>query len=95
MDLFDLEELARRQRDSGRAYLEFLSVPDLSLGIYVLEAGAVDRQQPHTEDEAYVVLAGPRGSRPAPRPRRRAGRDRLRRGRRAAPVPRHHAGRCA
>jgi mannose-6-phosphate isomerase-like protein (cupin superfamily) len=24
----------------------------------VLEAGAVDRQRPHTEDEAYVVLDG-------------------------------------
>ncbi len=24
----------------------------------MLEAGAVDRQQPHTEDEVYVVLAG-------------------------------------
>ena len=26
--------------------------------MYVLEAGAVDRQQPHTEDEVYVVLDG-------------------------------------
>ena len=27
----------------------------------MLEAGGVDRQQPHTEDEAYVVLAGVAG----------------------------------
>ena len=47
-----------RQSASGDPYLEFLRVPDLSLGLYVLEAGAVDRQQPHTEDEAYVVLEG-------------------------------------
>ena len=27
---------------AGRRYLEFLRVPDLSAGLYVLEAGAVD-----------------------------------------------------
>ncbi len=58
MDLFTLADLGDRQAASGEPYLEFLRVPDLSLGLYVLAAGAVDRQQPHTEDEAYVVLAG-------------------------------------
>ncbi len=58
MDVFPLAALSERQAASGGPYLEFLRVPDLSLGIYVLEAGAVDRQRPHTEDEAYVVLDG-------------------------------------
>ena len=58
MDVFALSSLLDRQVASGEPYLEFLRVPDLSLGLYVLEAGAIDRQQPHTEDEAYVVLAG-------------------------------------
>jgi quercetin dioxygenase-like cupin family protein len=58
MNVFTAAELVDRQRASGGPYLEFLRVPDLSLGLYVLEAGAVDRQRPHTEDEAYVVLAG-------------------------------------
>ena len=58
MDVFALASLLERQSAAGRPYLEFLQVPDLSIGLYVLEAGAVDRQQPHTEDEAYVVLAG-------------------------------------
>ena len=58
MDVYTLQTLLDRQAASGGPYLEFLRVPDLSLGLYVLEAGAVDRQQPHTEDEAYVVLAG-------------------------------------
>ena len=40
------------------AYLEFLRVPDLSAGLYVLDARATDGQQPHTEDEIYIVLAG-------------------------------------
>ena len=58
MDAFPLAALCARQAASGEPYLEFHRVPDLSLGIYVLEAGAVDRQQPHAEDEAYVVLEG-------------------------------------
>jgi mannose-6-phosphate isomerase-like protein (cupin superfamily) len=51
-------ELEARRIASGRAYLEFLRVPYLSAGMYVLEAGASDRQLPHTEDEIYVVLSG-------------------------------------
>ena len=45
--------------ESGpRGYSEHLRVPDLSVGSVVLAAGAVDGQQPHTEDEVYVVLSG-------------------------------------
>jgi mannose-6-phosphate isomerase-like protein (cupin superfamily) len=58
MDAFELTDLAARREASGRAYLEFLRVPDLSLGLYVLAPGQPDLQQAHTEDEAYVVLAG-------------------------------------
>jgi mannose-6-phosphate isomerase-like protein (cupin superfamily) len=49
-------ESARRAAD--RRYLEFLRVPDLSAGLYVLEAGVTDSQQPHAEDEVYVVMRG-------------------------------------
>lgn len=58
MDAFELADLVARRAASGRPYLEFLSVPDLSLGLYVLEPGEPDRQQPHGEDEVYVVMAG-------------------------------------
>ncbi|HEY7737291.1 MAG TPA: cupin domain-containing protein [Candidatus Limnocylindrales bacterium] len=58
METFDLDALRARQAAGGRPYLEFLSVPDLSIGLYVLPSGGVDRQQPHTEDEAYYVVAG-------------------------------------
>lgn len=57
-DAFPLAELLARRAADGNPYLEFLRVPDLSVGLYVLAPGEVDRQQPHTEDEAYVVLAG-------------------------------------
>ena len=53
-----LGESLRRQQDAGGPWAELLRVPDLSVGLYVLPAGGVDGQQPHTEDEVYVVLAG-------------------------------------
>jgi quercetin dioxygenase-like cupin family protein len=58
MNLFRLDDLMARQRAGSEPWVEFLSVPDLTLGVYVLEAGAVDDQEPHTEDELYVILAG-------------------------------------
>lgn len=39
-------------------WIEFQRSTDLSTGLYVLEAGAVDEQEPHTEDEIYVCVAG-------------------------------------
>lgn len=39
-------------------YLEHLSVADLSVGTYSIPAGGVDTQDPHTQDEVYVVTAG-------------------------------------
>jgi mannose-6-phosphate isomerase-like protein (cupin superfamily) len=58
MDAFELADLAARQVASGRPYLEFISVPDLSVGLYVLRAGEPDRQGPHTEDEVYYDVFG-------------------------------------
>lgn len=58
MQSFDLATLLDQRERTGRAYLEFLRVPALSVGIYHLKAGQEDRQQPHTEDEVYYVLAG-------------------------------------
>ena len=40
------------------SYQELLREPALSIGRYRLPAGAVDPQQPHTEDEVYVVRHG-------------------------------------
>jgi mannose-6-phosphate isomerase-like protein (cupin superfamily) len=58
MKAWELEALEAARVADGRLYHEFLSVPDLSGGLYVLEAGAVDPQRPHGEDELYVVMAG-------------------------------------
>jgi mannose-6-phosphate isomerase-like protein (cupin superfamily) len=58
MQAYTLRDALERQRSGGDPWLELLSVPDLSAGLYVLAAGAADRQRPHTEDEVYVVVAG-------------------------------------
>ena len=39
-------------------WVEHLRVDALSLGTYSIRGGGVDEQDPHTEDEVYVVLAG-------------------------------------
>lgn len=46
---------------AGTHWAEQLRVPDLSVGTYSIAAGGTDDQEPHTEDEIYLVTAG-RGS---------------------------------
>jgi mannose-6-phosphate isomerase-like protein (cupin superfamily) len=58
MDAFELADLLTERERSDKLYLEFLRVPALSMGLYVLPAGGVDPQQPHTEDEVYYVVSG-------------------------------------
>ncbi len=55
---YELAQLLQQQKDSNKLYLEFLKVPDLSMGLYVLPAGGTDSQSPHTEDEVYYVVNG-------------------------------------
>jgi len=59
MDAFDTGELVAAQHRSGEhTYVDFLRREMLSLGMSVWPAGGEDGQQPHTEDEVYVVMAG-------------------------------------
>ena len=61
MEAFEIGQLISQQDQANQDYLEFLKVPALSAGLYMLAVGAVDRQEPHTEDEIYYVISG-RGS---------------------------------
>ena len=58
MQAFELAQLVSQREASNKLYLEFLKVPDLSMGLYVLPAGGTDPQSPHTEDEVYYVVSG-------------------------------------
>lgn len=44
--------------EAASGYAEFLRVPAMSLGVYTLRVGETDGQQPHAEDEVYLVLEG-------------------------------------
>jgi mannose-6-phosphate isomerase-like protein (cupin superfamily) len=55
---FEAADLLEARRHIQRAYHEFLRVPSLSCGIYVIPAGGHDPQQPHEQDEVYYVLSG-------------------------------------
>ena len=58
MDAFELADVAAEREAGGKPYLEFITVPDLSVGLYVLAVGQPDLQQPHAEDEVYYVVSG-------------------------------------
>lgn len=58
MQTFELAQLISQREAGNKLYLEFLKVPDLSMGLYVLPAGGTDPQSPHTEDEVYYVVSG-------------------------------------
>ena len=62
VESFDVPSLeatrSELQARTGELYLEFLRRDSMSCGLYVLEPGADDPQEPHQEDEVYVVLAG-------------------------------------
>ena len=43
---------------AGSHWIEQLRVADLSVGTYSIPRGGTDDQEPHTEDEIYMVTAG-------------------------------------
>jgi len=55
VNVFDFSKLLAQ---STERYLEFVRVSSFSVGIYVLDGGAMDHQKPHSEDEVYYVASG-------------------------------------
>ena len=58
MDAFELGPLVDECEKRDDHYLEFIRKPSMSVGLYMLAAGAVDGQSPHSEDEIYYVISG-------------------------------------
>ncbi len=56
--LFDVEDAKRRLEEGNGGYEVVHTSPGLEVGVYVLVAPEPDRQQPHEDDEVYVVLEG-------------------------------------
>src|SRR5438128_12608971 len=55
---FQLTEIEQQRLLTGKRYLEFLRVPVLSAGLYVLPTGGADPQGPHKQAEIYYVFRG-------------------------------------
>jgi mannose-6-phosphate isomerase-like protein (cupin superfamily) len=56
--VFRLDELDAERAANEGAYLQFLRERNMSVGLYALDAGTVDPQQPHGQDEVYFVVSG-------------------------------------
>jgi mannose-6-phosphate isomerase-like protein (cupin superfamily) len=55
---FDVARVRAELEAAGGGYEIVHASAGLELGVYVLVAPEPDRQQPHEDDEVYVVLAG-------------------------------------
>jgi mannose-6-phosphate isomerase-like protein (cupin superfamily) len=55
---FNIEDIQRQRTQQAIAYLEFLRIPSMSAGVYVLARGSADLQSPHLQDEVYYVIRG-------------------------------------
>jgi mannose-6-phosphate isomerase-like protein (cupin superfamily) len=58
VDALEIELTKRRLEESDGGYEVVHRSPGLEIGVYVLVAPEPDRQQPHDDDEVYVVLEG-------------------------------------
>lgn len=55
---FEIEQVRRRLEAANGGYEIVHASPGLEVGVYVLVAPEPDTQQPHVDDEVYVVLSG-------------------------------------
>ena len=58
MDALNVEATRQRLEAVGGGYEIVHESPGLEIGVYVLVAPEPDRQQPHADDEVYMVLEG-------------------------------------
>src|SRR5437667_7447819 len=58
MEPIEVRETMQRLQAAGGGYEVVHESAGLELGVYVLVAPEPDRQQPHKDDEIYVVLEG-------------------------------------
>ena len=58
MHAFEVAAVKERLREAGGGYEIVHESTGLEVGVYVLVAPEPDRQQPHEDDELYVVLEG-------------------------------------
>ena len=57
---YSISDLREQQQNSGAAWLVFLKLPTLSMGVYSVPAGTNDREShgAHDQDAVYVGISG-------------------------------------
>lgn len=55
---YEFSDLEQQHEERGNTYLRFLNAPSMSMGLYILKAGAYDGQSPHDLDEVYYIVEG-------------------------------------
>jgi mannose-6-phosphate isomerase-like protein (cupin superfamily) len=55
---FEIRTVQERLAAGNGGYEVVHQSPGLEIGVYVLVAPGADRQQPHEDDEVYIVLEG-------------------------------------
>jgi mannose-6-phosphate isomerase-like protein (cupin superfamily) len=55
---FGVRTVVEKLRAAGGGYEIVHESPGIEIGVYVLVAPEPDRQQPHEDDEVYIVLDG-------------------------------------
>ncbi len=58
MHSFGVKSVVEQLRAAGGGYEIVHQSPGTEIGVYVLVAPEADEQQPHADDEVYVVLEG-------------------------------------
>ena len=58
MHAFEVAAVKQRLGEAGGGYEVVHESAGLEVGVYVLVAPEADRQQPHADDEIYIVLDG-------------------------------------
>jgi mannose-6-phosphate isomerase-like protein (cupin superfamily) len=56
-NFYSVDEIKKRIKGSI-PFAEFLRIPSMSCGVYVLKPGQEDMQSPHNQDEIYYVVSG-------------------------------------
>jgi mannose-6-phosphate isomerase-like protein (cupin superfamily) len=56
--VFGFDDAKRHLQERGGGYAVVHESAGLEIGVYVLVAPEPDRQQPHEDDEVYIVLEG-------------------------------------
>ena len=55
---FDVQDILKEMDAKNTPWVSFFEGQNLFTGIYRLNAGAEDKQQPHKTDEVYYVISG-------------------------------------